>query len=454
MIPSLARYPLATLVASVFIFAWLFLPPGALAFGPVTLRKEEAVRLLPLALILIFDPRLLAVRWHWIDIPVFVYCLCPFLCGAANQLSWLASSWESVKDFKYWFVPYLLGRSAFQDGVSQQRLAVSLIVAAACYVPPTVYEILNGPTLTAFVTGREMGGQLRGAFRGITYKPSVFLSSGFVLTMFYVMAALTALGVAWDGGRFFGLKPPHPSPLPETGRGNKKSQCIWMYMAAVVFCIVVVACKSLGSIILLGIGLVVMVACRWTGMRIWLILLAMIAPMYIGLRISGIMSSNHMGLVAKQFVSAERASSLLYRLYAEDIVFQQMKGHWFLGWGDWSSWHKGAKIMSLDGFWLFALTRTGLVSVVAWLAMVTMPILVFAISRRRVRERNSDWIGLAFAVFLALSLLDSMFNYFGDAPQMILVGSLTGSVLSGTTHVNTRNAGDSKGFQWRRARPG
>ena len=107
---------------------------------------------------------------------------------------------------------------------------------------------------------------------------------------------------------------------------NASSQYIWMYMAAIVFCIVVVACKSLGSIILLGIGLVVMVACRWTGMRIWLILLAMIAPMYIGLRISGIMSSNHMDLVAKQFVSAERANSLLYRLYAEDIVFRQMKG--------------------------------------------------------------------------------------------------------------------------------
>ena len=439
-IPSLRTSLFASLIASVIFFVWLFLPPSAIAIGPITVRKLDLVRLFPLALVLIFEPRLLRVRWHWIDVPVFVYCLCPFLSGVANHLAWLDSLWEMVREFEYWFVPYLLGRAVFFDGVSQRRLAVCMIVAAACYVPLTVFEIVNGPIFTAWITGRELVGQQRGALRGTTYKPSVFLSSGFVLTMFFGMAALTALGVAWDCGRFLRHKAPHPSPLPETGRdgrkflleagrGNKRSKSIWMYMAAIVFCIVVVACKSLGSIVLLGIGLVVMVACRWTGMRIWLIPLAMIAPMYIGLRISGIMSSNHVDLVAKQFVSAKRAGSLLYRLYAEDIVFQQMKGHWLFGWGDWSSWHQGAKIMALDGFWLFALTRTGLVSVVAWLAMVTIPILVFACSRTRLGVGRCDWIGLAFALCLALSLIDSMFNYFGDAPWMLVLGCLVSRVI-------------------------
>jgi hypothetical protein len=135
--PSLRTSSFASLIASVIFFVWLFLPPGAIAIGPITVRKLDVVRLFPLALVLIFEPRLLMVRWHWIDIPVFVYCLCPFLCGVANHLAWLDSLWEMVKEFEYWFVPYLLGRAVFFDGVSQRRLAVCLIVAAACYVPPT-----------------------------------------------------------------------------------------------------------------------------------------------------------------------------------------------------------------------------------------------------------------------------------------------------------------------------
>lgn len=228
-IPVLRPFSLASLIATIFFVSWLFLPPGALTLGPVTLRKEDVVRLLPLALVLIFDPRLFAVRWHWIDVPVFVYCVCPFVCGVANQLNWLVSTWEMVKEFEYWFVPYLLGRAVFQDGVSQQRLAVCLVVAAACFVPPTVYEIIYGPKLTAWITGSQLVGQERGALRGTTFKPSVFLSSGFVLTMFYVLAALTALRMACDGGRRSRRETPHPhphsNPLPERskrGRGDKK----------------------------------------------------------------------------------------------------------------------------------------------------------------------------------------------------------------------------------------
>ena len=443
VIPFLRFFSVASVVATVFFFAWLFLPPGAILIGPVTLRKEDVVRLLPLALVFILDPRLLVVRWHWVDIPVFVYCLCPLLCGVANHLDWQDSLWEMVKEFEYWFVPYLLGRAVFFDFPSQRRLAICLIIAAVCLVPPTVFEIVHGPKWTAWLTGRELVGQERGALRGSTFKPSVFLSSGFVLTMFYVLATLTALGLAWDGfiwrSRWL---TPHPNPLPGrpgrgdnggvwtdaggAGRGDNGFPLMSLYAIAFVFAVVVVACKSLGSIVLLGVGLAVMVACRCTPVRYWLIPLVLIAPMYIGLRISGLATTDRVDAVAKQFVSAERAGSLAYRLRAEDIVFQRMQGHWWLGWGDYGLWQQDANVMALDGFWLFALTRTGLVSVIAWLAMVTIPIFVFACSRRRQREKHMDQIGLVFALFLALSLVDSMFNYFGDAPQMLLLGGLAG----------------------------
>ena len=191
-VPGNARF--VFVVTGLLLFLWLFLPPGFfLQFGPVALRREDLVRLTPLGIVAIFQPRSLLVRWHWIDIPVFIYCLCPLLCGLANNLGWWNSIWETTKEFGYWFVPYLLGRALFADGQNQFRFGLVLMTAALCYVPPTVFEIVYGPVLTSWVTGQEV----RGAVRGTTFKPSVLLSSGFVLTMFYVLAAFTALAIGW-----------------------------------------------------------------------------------------------------------------------------------------------------------------------------------------------------------------------------------------------------------------
>jgi len=393
---------LTSVVASVFFLTWLFFPPVARELGPITLRKEDVVRFLPLVLVLIFDPRRLVFRWHWIDVPVIVYCLCPLVCGLANHLDWRDSLWETVKEFGYWFVPYFLGRAIFRDAASRRSLAIVVLIAAACYVPPTVFEIFNGPELTAWVTGHELSGQNAGAARGTTFRPSVFLSSGFVLTMFYVLATLMAVGLAWAGA-------------------DSTFNSRWLYLAAFLCVVVVLACKSLGSIVLLGVGLITMLICRWTRVRYWLIPLAMVAPLYIGMRSSGLVTTNGVHAIAAQLVSADRAGSLAYRLRAEDIVFQRMHGHWWLGFGDFGLWRQDAKVMALDGFWLFALTRTGTLSVVAWLAMVTIPIVIRACSRKDADGRTG-WISLTFALFLALSLVDSMLNYFGDAPQMLLVG--------------------------------
>lgn len=428
-------------VTGLLLFLWLFLPPGfLLKFGPVTFRKEDLVRLLPLAIVAMVQPRSLLVRWHWIDIPVFIYCLCPLLCGLANNLGWRYSIWETTKEFGYWFVPYLLGRALLADGQNQFRLGLVLMTAALGYVPPTVFEIVYGPVLTSWFAGHEV----RGAVRGTTFKPNVFLSSGFALTMFYVLAAFTALAIGWR----------YASSLVPSERR-------WFAVVlstSVLFVLVVVASKSLGSIVFLCIGmaLLLVVCTNATGasgrgllVRLSVILLASVAPIYIGLRLSGWISTQRVHSIAMLFASEERAGSLAYRLRAEDILFRRMEGHWWLGWGKWGSWAQGASVMDIDGFWLFAWTRTGMLSVFAWLAMVTIPIVFFVLKRPDGRSGYAS-LSFVFALFLALSLIDSMFNFSGEAPQMLLVGSLTGSVLSGNTYLTRRNAGDGKGFQWRR----
>ncbi len=164
------------------------MPPGALELGAVTLRKEDAVRLLPLAILLALGPVGALKRWGWRDAPIVAWCLCPLFCGLINQLDWQASAWETIKEFGYWMVPYAIGRVLVCDHSNDRMFGSFILVAAVCYLPPTWYEIFFGPTFAEWITGKEWVGQLRGADRGTTYKPSVFLSSGFVLTMFYVLS--------------------------------------------------------------------------------------------------------------------------------------------------------------------------------------------------------------------------------------------------------------------------
>jgi hypothetical protein len=183
--------------------------------------------------------------------------------------------------------------------------------------------------------------------------------------------------------------------------------------------------------VLLGVGLAMIALIRWTTVRVWLIPLTLLAPLYIGARVSGLLRTEQVRVVAEQLVSKSRAGSLIYRLRAEDIVFERMAGHWWLGFGDFGLWRQGGgKVMALDGFWLFAMTRTGMLSVAAFLAMVALPILAFAVSHRDTgddpRSDRMPWVGIAFATFLALSLIDSMLNYFGAAPQMLVLGALAG----------------------------
>jgi hypothetical protein len=417
--PEPGRDWLPWVLAGTLIGLWLFVPPFSITLGSFTFRHIELVRWMPLAIGLIACPRAL-LQWHWLDVPILLYCACPFLAGVMNQLDWSTSAWESVKEFSYWFVPYAIGRFYLTTETDRNAVAWCVLLGALLYIPPTLYEVYNGPTLAKWMTGQEFGRMLRGADRGDTFKPSVFLSSGFVLTMFYVWAVLIALHYAV---RTFWVRfmPPmdRDRPIPKTNTWLGQGVLSGILMG------IVVLCKSLGSIVLMAIGAAVILIARSRLAGVALATLCLLPPIYIVSRTTGIASSDRVDRVVRQFAPDVRAGSLKYRFDAEDLVFASMKGHGWWGYGTWGRWSEGQKGMFLDGFWLYAWTRTGMVCVVAWLTMVGLPILIVAIHAIRFEWDGTRSAGFPCAMFLALSLIDSMFNYFGEAPVMMCVGVVT-----------------------------
>ncbi|XZE44542.1 hypothetical protein SH467x_004151 [Pirellulaceae bacterium SH467] len=323
-------------------------------------------------------------------------------------------------EFSYWWIPYAVGRFYLATENRRNGLAWCVLAGAILYLPPTVFEIIRGPTLAKWVTGQEYAGMLSGADRGVTFRPSVFLSSGFVLTMFYVWAVLIALH--YSSRSFWHWF----SPSREGDSFNSQSNIgVWNGVLSAIYVAVVVVCKSFGSIVLMGVGTCVLISARSRVAGVALATLCLLPICYIGLRTSGIATTDRIDTVVSRVLPKDRAASLKYRLKAEDIVFESMQNKVWWGYGDWGRWSVGRKSMILDGFWLFAWTRTGMVSVTAWLAMVGLPILIVAVFAIRSGWEVTQDVGFPCALFLALSLIDSMFNYFGEAPVMVCVGLVT-----------------------------
>ncbi len=283
---------------------------------------------------------------------------------------------------------------------------------------PSIIEIVVGPYFNEWVTGNRVSSQWIGAARGSTFRPAVFLHDGFVLTMFLALGALTSTALTWQ-------------TWSSAARGK------WLYLAATcVLVLLILASKSLGSIALSGVGLAcLLIACfacrplttpvlfRTCYYRYTVVLVACLAPVYVTARLGGVLPTKLVNVAANKLVAADRAKSLIYRLKAEDIVMERMSGHWLFGFGDFNRWIQGHKVLALDGFWLFTLTRTGVLGVACWLAMVLAPIIVWLRSMQLVADRP---IVVALVVFVAISMIDSMFNYFGSPPQMLAIGAIAG----------------------------
>lgn len=408
-------------VGALLVGLWLLVPGFSVeVFGGVYLRSTEVVRWVPLLVGVVVCWRAF-LRWHWLDVAVVVWCLSPLVAGLVNGVPWGEAVWETVKEFSYWWVPFAVGRYLFVGEGARRALGWVVVMGAAVYLPLVLYEVFNGPTLASWVAGKDVQGAIAYGRRGETYKPTVFLSSGFVLTMFYVWAVMIAThrGVRgfWDWRDNAGK-----------GSGGVARGYVGGVMAvvAVVLGAVVVVCKSLGSVALMGVGWMVMLVSRSRVVGGLLAILCVVPMVYIGVRTSGVVSTEAVHEVALKLTSVERAGSLRYRLQAEEIVFRSMAGHVWWGYGDWGRWSEGRPVMVLDGFWLFAWTRTGMVSVVAWVGMVTLPVMVVAVWVMRFGWKVArDW-GFAGAVMMGLWGVDSMLNYFGEAPVMLCLGVITG----------------------------
>src|SRR5262249_23708251 len=127
----------AALIASVA--GMLILPPrgGIDVPGLPPFGKETAIIAGILLGCLAFDSgRLLAFRPRWFDLPMLLFCLCPYASSISNDLVAYDGLSAAYRQSCSWLLPYLIGRLYLTDVAAFRDLAMDMIVSGACIMIP------------------------------------------------------------------------------------------------------------------------------------------------------------------------------------------------------------------------------------------------------------------------------------------------------------------------------
>jgi tetratricopeptide (TPR) repeat protein len=401
--------------------AWLLLPAVAISLpGIPDYTKVTASTFGILIGAALFDSsRLFAFRPRWFDVPILVWCICPFASSISNNDGVYDGVSQSLGNIFPWGLPYLIGRLYFGDLAGLRALAVGVVVGGLAYIPPCLFEMRMSPILAPMIyaTGKWGGVRLGG------YRPRVFLLNGLELGMWMCAASLAAYWL-WRSGS---LKQVAGFPF-----GKMLLASLW---------IVNILCRSTGALILFMGGIVTL----WGSVRFktktLLLGIMLLTPAYYTVRINGLWSGEGLLDVIKERISEERAWSVEFRFRNENLLIERALERPILGWGGFgrSLDIDKAKLKAAgvhhraipDGLWIIALGGRGFVGLASITLVILLPPILF-LGRFRVNEWLDPLVAPAamFAVVLSLYMIDCLANAMINLIYIVAIGGLNSAASS------------------------
>ena len=408
-----ALLPSRKAVVTAFLAAWLFLPVYGyeIKFFP-EYTKISATCMGVFCATLIFDPeRFLRFRPKWIDVPVTVYMMAPFVSSMTNGLGPYDGLSESFARVVGWGLPYFIGRMYFNDARSMRMLVFGVVVGGLIYVPLCWYEIRFSPQLHRLVYGLHQHSFVQ-TYRFGGWRPTVFLNHGLMVGMWMATASLCAFWL-WQS------------------RAVTRIWGIPMAVCVAVLIVTTVFCKSAAAIFLMIVGCGALLLIRWSRTSLPVLGLAAVSVIYIVLRASGAWDAQLLVDVADKTVGAERAGSLETRFFHETKLMERARERILFGWGGWGRSRiqddSGEDVSITDSAWVIQFGVTGLLGLSALLALLLLPPLFL-----RTRIPPALWAhpagcGAAVAaVIVCLWMLDNCMNAMMNPIYIVTTGGLSG----------------------------
>lgn len=306
------------------------------------------------------------------------------------------------------FLPFFLGRALFRDSEALRDVLVALVVAAILYSPLILIEARMSPQIHRIVYGFHQH-QFIQTVRAGGYRPMVFMTHGLTLAMFVSCATLAAAGL-------HRARVTLPMALP--------SGPVLAWLLLILLLMRSAAALMYG---LVALGLVFLARPRTQGrVAALLTLLVLGYPM---LRTSGLFPVEDL-LQAAASISPERAQSLGFRFYNEDLLLEKALERWVYGWGSfgrnriYTSW--GQDVSVTDGFWVIVLGSNGAVGFIGVFGVLLAPIWMAARRLRRLEPGATRTLLGVLTLIVAVLGVDLLPNSIMSVITMLLAGALAG----------------------------
>jgi hypothetical protein len=345
-------------------------------------------------------------RPRWVDVPIILWCLWPIMqppfVENPEPQPWISSLYLGAT----WGTPWLLGRVYFWGDEGAKRLISSMVTGLAVLVPIALLEGAFGPLVYASLYGPHPF-RFDGAQRYVGFRPLGFFEDGNQYGIWVAAIAIAAIGL-WQSA----------PELVKSGR---------LAAIAALGLIVAFMSQSLGAILLLCAGLILLLKLRSSFMR-WALPLSCLLFVFAGaLYLSGkvpmraIAEKTAIGRHMTDIIRSSGRGSLAWRIARDQNALPLVAAHPFTGAGQWDWWRKNNE--RPWGLALLIVGQFGLIGLVLAFGSLLAPALRTLSSKQHCSDRKfSPTVALAVIVLMASA--DALLNSFFFYPAILAGGAL------------------------------
>jgi len=306
-------------------------------------------------------------------------------------------------------LPFLLARQILATAEAHKELLIALLIGGLLYSIPMLIEVRLSPQVNVWVYGFFQH-SFEQTMRFGGFRPVVFLNHGLWVAFFAMTTVIAALAL-W--------------------RMEKLEKRRTMYfVAATYLATVLILCKSVGALLFaVFLAPLIMFTSRRVQINISfiLIILALAYPILKGV---DLMPSDLLVAQAEK-IGKNRAASLNFRFYNEDLLLERANEKPLFGWGSWGRNHLHDKVSGTistvsDGRWIIVFGVFGWVGFIAEFGLLGLPlILLWRVVRVIPPGSLPPHIG-PLALILVINIVDLLPNATLTPITWIISGALLG----------------------------